>query len=142
MTKKRFATIGMIVSILIVLMGILVISGAFGGDGDYPGSAPSYYDSGYASFGGDFYTYVNNNAGEAASAARTTARNLDTLNDLAKNVCGIFLMGFGLMGLCAFGIVRCSYTAPVAVAAKSEDAAEEPSAPCVDDDAPEAAEEE
>ena len=122
MNKKTYATIGMIVSVLIVLMGILVISGAFGGNGDSPSSAPSYYDSGYASFGGDFYTYVNNNAGEAASAARTTARNVDYLSTLLKNACGIFLMGFGLMGACAFGIVRCSFCA----------CAEAPAAVCAD----------
>ena len=107
MTKKTFATAGMSVSALIVLLGILVIAGAMGGDTSYPGMAPYSYDSGYASFGGDFYTYVNNNAAEAASGARTAAANLEDIAELLKNVCGVFLMGFGLMGVCFFGMARC-----------------------------------
>ena len=109
MNKKLYATLGMIFSAVIVLMGILVICGALGGDASYANSAPSYYDSGYATFGGDFYTYVNNNAGEAASASRTAANNLLDLCVLLKNVCGISMMGFGLMGVCLFGILRCKY---------------------------------
>lgn len=107
MSKKTFATLGMIFSAVIVLASILVFAGALGGDADYPSSAPYSYDSGYASFGADFYTYVSNNTAEAASASRTAANNVRELCDLMRNVCGCFLMGFGLLGICHFGIVRC-----------------------------------
>lgn len=110
MNKKTFSTLGMIFSAVIVFLGILVLAGALGGDASYPNSASYLYDSGYATFGGDFYTFVNNNAAEAASASYTAAANLQDLCELLKNVCGIFLMGFGLMGVCYFGIQRCKYT--------------------------------
>ena len=137
MNKKVFATIGMIVSIVIVVMGVLVMTGAMGGNANYPSSAPYSYDSGYATFGGDFYTYVNNNASEAASASRTAASNIRALCELLKNFCGIALIGLGLIGLCAFGIQRCNAAeaalpAPVATLenpqVEAAPAAEEPEA--------------
>lgn len=104
MNKKTVSLIAMVVSALLVLFGILVLAGSLGGDTSYASS--SYlYDSGYAEFGADFYTYVSNNAAEAASAARTTASNLGDIAELLKNVCGIFLMGFGLLSLCHFAMV-------------------------------------
>ena len=107
MNKKLFATIGMIVSAIVILMGLLAMTGALGGDANYPSGASYLYDTGYASFGGDFYSYVNNNAAEAASAAATTANNVRKLCELLSTVSGIFLMGFGAMGLCFFGIQFC-----------------------------------
>ena len=104
MNKKTVSLVAMILSALIVFFGILVLAGAMGGDTSYAGS--SYlYDSGYAEFGADFYTYVSNNAAEAASASRTVASNLGEIAALLKNVCGIFLMGFGLLGLCHFAML-------------------------------------
>ena len=107
MSKQTFATLGMVFSAVLVLCSILVFIGVMGGEASYPGSAPYSYDSGYATFGGDFYTYVSNNAAEAASASRTAANNVRELCDLMKNVCGLFLLGFGLLGFCHFGIVFC-----------------------------------
>lgn len=69
MTKKTFALIGMIISLAIVVCGVLTISGELGGNAHYASGASYLYDSGYASFGADFYTYVSNNAAEAADAA-------------------------------------------------------------------------
>ena len=114
MSKKTFATLGMILGVIMALSGILTITGAMGGDTSYPSSAPYSYDSGYASFGADFYTYVSNNSAEAASAARTTASNLEDIAELLKNVCGAFLIGFGLMGVCFFGTIRAGCTVPTA----------------------------
>lgn len=116
MNKKTLSLVAMIVSILIVFFGILVMAGAMGGDttvanGSY-NSSSYLYDSGYAEFGADFYTYVSNNAAaaadaaeSAASAARTVASNLDDIAALLKSACGIFLMGFGLLSLCHFGMI-------------------------------------
>lgn len=112
MSKKVFATLGMVFGLVIALCGILTITGEMGGDTSYPSSAPYSYESGYASFGADFYTYVSNNSAEAASAARTTASNLEDIAELLKNVCGVFLMGFGMLGLCFFGAMRCDCKAP------------------------------
>ena len=96
---------GMILGLVMALCGILTITGTMGGDTSYPSSAPYSYESGYASFGADFYTYVSNNSAEAASAARTTASNLEDIAELLKNVCGCFLAVFGLMGVCFFGTI-------------------------------------
>ena len=104
MGKKSYSVFGMIIGILIAILGVLVISGSLGGDTSYASSAPYSYDSGYATFGAEFYTFVSNNAGEAASASRTAANNLDDIAELLKNALGIFLIGFGLMGFCFFGI--------------------------------------
>ena len=103
--KKTYSIIAMVVSILIVLLGVLTLTGALGGDTSYPSSAPWSYDSGYATFGGDFYTYVSNNAGEAASASRTAASNLNDIATLLKSFCGISLAGFGLLSFCFFGTI-------------------------------------
>lgn len=107
MNKKVFAIIGMVVSAIVILMGLLTMTGALGDTGNYPSGASYLYDTGYASFGGDFYSYVNNNAAEAASAAATTANNVRKLCELLSVVSGVFLMGFGAMGLCFFGIQFC-----------------------------------
>lgn len=106
MNRKTFASAGMAVSALIVIFGILFIAGALSGSTGLAGSAGAFYDSGYASFGADFYTYVSNNAAEAASAGRVVASNLDDIFHLAKAFGGIFLIGFGLLGLCYFGMKR------------------------------------
>ena len=63
------------------------------------------YPKDYIEFGADFYTYVNNNAAEAAIAARTVASNLDSIADVIKSACGIFLIGFGLLSLCCFAMI-------------------------------------
>ena len=105
MKKKTLALIGMIVAAVMFLCGLLVMVGAFGGDTTSASGAGYLYDSGYATFGADFYNYVTNNAAEAASASRTAAGNLDDIATLLKNVCGVFLMGIGAMAACGFGMV-------------------------------------
>ena len=102
MNKKTMSLVGMIVALAMVLFGILAMAGALGGNTSWA-SGSYLYDSGYASFGADFYTYVSNNAAEAASATRTVAGNLGDIADLLKNVCGLFLIGFGAMAFCFFG---------------------------------------
>ena len=116
MTKKTFALIGMIISLAIVVCGVLTISGELGGNAHYASGASYLYDSGYASFGADFYTYVSNNAAEAADAASTVASNVRSVAQLQKNVFGIFLMGFGLLGFCFFGMAHAECKAIVAAA--------------------------
>ena len=115
MTKKTFALIGMLVSLAIVVCGILAISGELGGNVKYASGAPYSYDSGYASFGADFYTYVSNNAAEAADAASAAAYNVRGVAELLKNVLGIFLIGFGLMGFSFFGMAHAECKAAAAV---------------------------
>lgn len=124
MNKKNFSMIGMVVSLVVALCGILTMAGVMGGDASSANSAPYYYDSGYASFGADFYGYVTNNAAEAADAAQATASNLVDIADLLRNVCGIFLMGFGLMGFAGFGYLWCGFKKekPVAVVPEAADA--------------------
>ena len=120
--RKTMSLIGIIISALLIVAGVLFMTGAFGGDGGYPSSATSYYDSGYANFGGDFYSYVNNNTAEAADAAYRTAVNVKNIGELLKNFCGILLMGMGAMGICFFSVLgcekkekNCGHAAPVSV---------------------------
>lgn len=102
--RKFFAVIGMLVCAGLVVAGIMFVEGNMGGNTSTASSAPSYYNSGYATFGADFYTYVTNNAGEAASAVRTAAANLNHIARLLRNFCGAVLIGMGLIGFCGFGV--------------------------------------
>lgn len=103
MSKKVYATIGMIACVLFIIMGFVTM----GRDNSCSTNSRSgLYDSGHATFGTDFYTYSNNNAAEAASAARTTANNIKELYGLLTDLFGWFFVFTGLIGLCHFGIVR------------------------------------
>lgn len=105
--KKFFAVLGLIVSILFVYSGYTVLNGDVDSGTDTASSAGILYDSGYASFGADFYTYVTNNAAEAAAASRTVAANLHHMAQLFLNVVGYFMIGIGLLSFCAFGVALC-----------------------------------
>lgn len=123
MSKKLFATIGMIVCVVFVIMGFVTI----GQDNECSiASRSGLYDSGLTSFGADFYTYSNNNTAEAASAARITANNIYELYDLLADVFGWFFVFTGLIGFCAFGVIRSGSheaIAPVAPIVEEESAA-------------------
>ena len=104
--KKTLSAVGMIIGFAFILIGILSFCGALGGNTTYPSSAPYQYDSGYASFGGDYYTYSVNNTAETAIAARRTAGNLDDIADFLKIFCGLSSICFGAVIVCCFGIYR------------------------------------
>lgn len=114
--KKTFFLMGMAISLVIALMGVLVMSGAMAGSPSSASGAPSYYSSGYSAFGGDAYTYMSNNAQEAASAARTVANNQRHIYNLIERAVGILLIGFGLLGFCFFGALKAGMEAAVAPA--------------------------
>lgn len=101
--KKSFCVLGIIVSLVVSLFGVLLLSGALTDSPSSASSASYLYDSGYAIFGADFYTYVSNNAAEAASATRTVASNQRDIFVLIRTASGIFVTGFGLLGFCLFG---------------------------------------
>ena len=121
MRGKSFSAAGMIVSALIVIFGILFIAGALTEE-TYTAGGAGMYDSGYASFGADFYTYVSNNAAEAAAAGRTAASNLDDIFHLARTFGGIFLIGFGLLAFCLFGMKWREFSAESAAKGPEETA--------------------
>ena len=106
--KKVFSIIGMAVGFVFIIVGILAITGALGYVKHNVGYAPYTYDSGYAQFGSDYYSYSNNNAAEAASAARSVAYSMEDIGDFLTHFFGLSSMLFGLMVICAFGIVFAS----------------------------------
>jgi hypothetical protein len=106
--KKTLSVVGLIIGLAFVVVGILSVSGALGGDTSYPSSAPYTYDSGYASFGADYYTYSVNNSAEAASAARTAAYNIGYVSDFLLTFFGLSSILFGFMVMRGFGIVLSS----------------------------------
>lgn len=106
--KKIFSIIGIIVGFAFVVVGILSMTGALGGDVSYPSNAPAFYDSGYATFGADYYTYSVNNSAEAASGARAAAYNIGDIAFYLTMFCGIASILFGLVIACGFGIVFAS----------------------------------
>ena len=119
MSKKLFATIGMIVCVLFIIIGFVVM----GQDNECSiASRSGMYDSGLSTFGADFYTYSNNNTAEAASAARITANNLYHLYDLLADVSGWLFVFAGLIGFCYFGVVfaECKDTAAPILPATEE----------------------
>ena len=101
--KKKLAVLGMVAGILAIIFGIIVLTGVFGAATSGGSSSP--YDSGFASFGGDYYTYSVNNAAEAASAARAVAYNLRDISGSLNAIGGLLLIFFGLTAFCGFGIV-------------------------------------
>lgn len=106
--KKMFSVIGMVVGLAFIIVGILATTGALGYVKSNHSYAPYTYDSGYAQFGSDYYSYSNNNAAEAASAARSVADNIEDAADFLMHFFGLSSMLFGLMVICAFGIVFAS----------------------------------
>ncbi len=106
--KRKLSILGIIIGIAFVIVGVLSIFGVLCGNTSTPNSAPYYYDSGYASFGADYYTYSVNNTAEAASAARTIAYNIGYVADFLVLFCGLASVLFGLMVMCGFGIVLSS----------------------------------
>ena len=85
--RKGFCILGIIVSLVIILLGVLLLTGKINVK---PESSYLYkYESGFAVFGGDFYTHVNNNAAEAVGLIRVAA--------------GILIMSLGAIGFCLFG---------------------------------------
>ena len=66
--KKTFSITGMLAGALLIIFGLVALCGGFGDADSYGGDSP--YDSGYASFGADYYTYSVNNTAETASAVR------------------------------------------------------------------------
>lgn len=93
----------MIIGILLVIIGMVTLGGGLGDADYYGGNSP--YDSGYASFGGDYYTYSVNNAAETTSATNAVNSNLREISDLIKNIFGWLMMIVGAMSVCGFGIV-------------------------------------
>lgn len=102
--KKLCPIFGILLGIAIAISGVLVLSGELGGDSYSAHSASPKYDSGYATFGADFYNYVSNNAAEAGNGAQVAANNLREQNDLLKNVLGLSLLWAGLLSICYFGM--------------------------------------
>ena len=103
--KRFFAIIGILFCCAVIYIGVQFLHGEMASEPNTASSTPSYYDSGYASFGGDFYTYVNNNAAEAAKAARTITSNQVYIFRLATQFFGYFLIALGGIGVCLFGVL-------------------------------------
>lgn len=117
--RKFWSIFGILGGLALIACGVLIMSGEMGGNANSASGASYLYDSGYASFGGDFYSYVNNNAAEAASAARTTASNVRAVAQLLQNFCGLMLMGFGLFMSCYFGVCCAGSKTPTSAAVNS-----------------------
>lgn len=103
--NKKFKTLGILVSIGMIIFGILVLTGEFTPSLSYPGTASSTYDSGYAVFGADFYNYVCNNSAEAAAAARAAAYNTTDIVHIISDGFGVSFIALGLLAFCFFGMM-------------------------------------
>ena len=120
--RKFFSIVGILFSCVIIFWGLQYLNlnrDYVGGRLSSPSSAsgaPSYVDSGYASFGADFYTFVTNNAADAAEAVHTVASNqiqlfdqLYQLKTVFSQFFGYFLISLGGIGVCLFG---CLFASP------------------------------
>lgn len=101
--KKIFSVSGMVVGIVAIIFALGVLTGQYSDVLSSGGSSP--YSSGYASFGGDYYTYSVNNSAEAASAAKAAASNVGDVYELLELCFGWFMLIFGMVTVCGFGIV-------------------------------------
>lgn len=110
---KKFALMGMVLSILICVFGAIVFfSKAPNEEANLSWYDTTYLDSGFTAFGGDFYTYVNNNTAQAAEALMASVRNqYDIVTQISKSCAavskagGVLLLALGMLGFCGFGIV-------------------------------------
>lgn len=114
-SKKTLSIIGMIVGLVFVIVGILTIAGVFGSEISHPTNVGIGYEHGFATFGGDYYTYSSNNAADAAHAAYSATNNIVHLAEFLFTFFGLFSMLFGLMVTCGFGIVFSGCIQPTVV---------------------------
>ena len=103
--RKLFAIIGILFGCVAIYFGFQFLNEEAVTPPHSASSAPYSYDSGYATFGADFYTFATNNAAEAASATRTVASNQIQLFKLMSHFYGCVLIVLGAMGVCLFGFL-------------------------------------
>ena len=82
--RKMAAIIGLVVSGVIALLGVLVLTGAIL---NFDGDTPSY-----TTFGADFYTY-------SYRATRYAANNVDALGEFAQGALGLVMLFAGAAGV-------------------------------------------
>ncbi len=106
--KIPFGIIGMAVGVLLIIVGIFFMSGDFGHTANYGLSGEEWeandVDKGYASFGGDAYTFMNNNMALAAEKAYSASMNAQDIGDILNLGIGMFFIAFGLLSVCYFGM--------------------------------------
>ncbi len=102
--KKTFSILGLLGGIAVIVLGSLAFSGEMGETPSSASSSSYLYDSGFAIFGLDSYTYMNNNAAEAANAARITANNQRDIAEILKNAGVILILSVGFFMFCFFGV--------------------------------------
>ena len=118
-SRKTLSIIGMVVGLAFVIVGILTIAGVFGSEISHPTNIGIGYEHGFATFGGDYYTYSSNNAADAAHAAYSATNNIVHLAEFLFIFFGLFSMLFGLVVTCGFGIVFSSCIQPVIISGTS-----------------------
>lgn len=130
--KIPFGVIGMAIGALLVIVGIFFMSGDFGHTASYGlgGSEWRYTaDKGYASFGGDAYTFMNNNMAFAAKNTYSADKNAQEIGDILNSGIGMFFIAFGLLSICYFGMQlakeeKCNEACAVKEKAETVDEAE------------------
>ena len=100
--KKTFCIIGMIISLLICILGVLQLFHVeILGDIPYYATGVMYkYDHGYAQFGADFYSHVNNNTADAAQSIHRAVTNQIAIYDILN----VILAAMGLLSFFFFGV--------------------------------------
>lgn len=114
MKKSIFSVMGMCFSIAAIICGIFLFltkPAEYNLTMSYPYVAYNE-DSGFATFGSDFYTYVNNNAAQAASSSDKALRNqmemAKQIQSAETAICmtgGMLLIAFGGVSFCVFGFI-------------------------------------
>lgn len=137
--NKTACKIGMILGIVIIIAGFITMFtnvDIFSGE-----TAGSRYDSGYTAFGADFYTYVNNNAAEAAKNVRAVGNSMEKAANIFTNTMGWALVLFGAFDVCLFwaflGNDEKPFDYDALIAALQKTPAAQPAAPA-EPEAPEA----
>ncbi len=116
--KKTLSLIGILTGIAVIIFALCILFGAFSKEWSVGGY--SSYDSGYANFGADYYTYSVNNSAETTTAVRAAARNIGNVYELLELCVGCFMLFFGIMSVCGFGMVFADCTSSPMVNKKDE----------------------
>lgn len=120
LTKRNICLSGIISSVVVIVLGIIVMCGAFGNEiissGEFSSGTTDY--TSHITYGGDAYTGMQNASADASNNAAVAAENvvitnglvydvvqgINALQNIASGALGMLIFVVGLIGLFYFSL--------------------------------------